>query len=88
LLYHGTLLYDFPLPLVSRYLASPPRQPDYREGRDHDGFLTNLPISREELREAICNAWKPIDQQESWPQEQTEKLLQEKYSQDAWNHRF
>ena len=88
MLYHGTLLYDFPLPLVSRYLASPPRQPDYREGRDHDGFLTNLPISREELREAICNAWKPIDQQESWPQEQTEKLLQEKYSQDAWNHRF
>jgi len=88
LLYHGTLLYDFPLPLISRYLASPPRQPNYREGRDHDGFLTNLPVSRESLREAICNAWKPTDKQESWPQNQTEKLLQEKYSQDAWNHRF
>ncbi len=30
LLYHGTLLYDFPLELVSQYLKMPPRQPDYR----------------------------------------------------------
>src|SRR5262245_30654005 len=27
LLHHGTLLYDFDLPLMSRYLRSPPRQP-------------------------------------------------------------
>ena len=88
LLYHGTLLYDFSLPLISRYLASPPRQPDYREGRDHGGFLTNLPLSREELQAALCEAWQPVSKQESWPQEQTEKLLQSRYSQDAWNHRF
>ncbi len=88
LLYHGTLLYNFPLPLISHYLASPPRQPDYREGRDHDGFLTNLPLSREELQAALCEAWQPVSKQESWPQEQTEKLLQSRYSQDTWNHRF
>ena len=88
LLYHGTLLYNFPLPLISHYLASPPRQPDYREGRDHDGFLTNLPLSKELLHAALCEAWKPVSRRESWPQEQTEKLLQTRYSQDAWNHRF
>ena len=88
LLYHGTLLYDFSLPLISRYLASPPRQPDYREGRDHDGFLTNLPLSKEELQAALCQAWQPVSKQESWPEEQTEKLLQSRYSQDSWNHRF
>ncbi len=30
LLYHGTLLYDFPLALVGRVLAMPPRHPEYR----------------------------------------------------------
>ncbi len=33
LLYHGTLLYDFPLPLIGRLLQEPPRSPDYRAGR-------------------------------------------------------
>ncbi len=43
LLYHGTLLYDFPLDLIARCLAAPPRQPDYRAGRDHRQFVANLP---------------------------------------------
>src|SRR5262249_7083072 len=32
LLYHGTILYDFPLDKMSRWLATPARQPEYREG--------------------------------------------------------
>ncbi len=47
LLYHGTLLYDFPLELVERCLAMPPRMPDYREGRRHESFVTNLPLRSE-----------------------------------------
>ncbi|MDP6060037.1 MAG: lipoate--protein ligase family protein, partial [Pirellulaceae bacterium] len=43
LLHHGTLLYNFSINRVSRYLNFPERQPDYRRGRDHDSFLTNLP---------------------------------------------
>ena len=38
LLYHGTLLYDFPLELIARALAMPPRQPEYRRGRPHGGL--------------------------------------------------
>ena len=30
LLYHGTLLYDFSLGAIGRYLVEPPRQPEYR----------------------------------------------------------
>ena len=42
-LYHGTLLYDFPLDLISACLPMPPRQPDYRDGRQHDAFVANIP---------------------------------------------
>ena len=35
LLYHGTLLCQFPLQLISNCLRTPPRQPEYRDGRPH-----------------------------------------------------
>jgi lipoate-protein ligase A len=42
LMYHGTLLIDMPLEWISRYLATPPKQPEYREGRAHNEFVANL----------------------------------------------
>ncbi|MBN1852315.1 MAG: lipoate--protein ligase family protein [Pirellulales bacterium] len=59
LLYHGTLLYDFDLSLITRYLHSPPRQPDYRNGREHASFVANLPASGALLAQAIRTAWNP-----------------------------
>jgi len=44
LLHHGTILSNFDLGLVSRYLLEPPRSPAYREGRSHPDFLTNVPL--------------------------------------------
>ena len=88
LLYHGTLLYDFPLSLISKYLSSPPRQPAYRQGRDHDRFVANLPVARSRLQDALRQAWEPLQPRQSWPREQTEKLVASKYSQECWNQRF
>ncbi|MDE0735033.1 MAG: lipoate--protein ligase family protein [Pirellulaceae bacterium] len=88
LLYHGTLLYDFSLPLVSKYLASPPRQPEYRQGRTHDGFLANVPVSRDALQTALYAAWQPATTCNSWPEQRTQELVANKYSQDDWNGRF
>ncbi len=45
LLYHGTMLYDFDLELIEECLCMPPRVPDYRGGRNHREFVTNLPIA-------------------------------------------
>ncbi len=56
-LYHGTLLYRFPLDLISRYLAMPPRMPDYRANREHEAFVANLECDPEQLRNAIRMAW-------------------------------
>lgn len=85
LLYHGTLLYDFPLPLVARCLAMPPRMPDYRAGRPHDGFVTNLPLKAEVLRAALVAAWDARQPRDRWPQERTARLVAEKYLRPEWN---
>ena len=42
LLYHGTILYDFALSQIGRYLKTPPREPEYRSGRNHGEFVRNL----------------------------------------------
>lgn len=57
LLYHGTLLYDFPLELIGACLGVAPRQPAYRGGRSHDDFVCNLPVSVNDLRRAVAQAW-------------------------------
>jgi len=57
-LYHGTLLYAFDLACVDRWLAAPPRQPAYRDGRGHADFVANLPARGPALREALVAAWQ------------------------------
>src|SRR5690606_773082 len=44
LLFHGTLLLHFDLPLIERLLRQPSAEPDYRRGRRHGDFVTNLGI--------------------------------------------
>ena len=87
LLYHGTLLYGFPLELISACLKHPPRRPDYREDRDHDTFVTNLSVTRDALRASLKRAFGAVRVRESWPEEETDRLTREKYSQREWNYR-
>ena len=84
LIYHGTLLYDFDLTLISELLQTPPRMPDYREGRPHESFVTNIPIPRDILRKRLIEAWEIDGQQTDWPREATEKLVAEKYTNPQW----
>jgi lipoate-protein ligase A len=84
LLYHGTILYDFDLALIGDLLPMPPRQPDYRQGRPHEAFVTNLPASREAIREALIAAWQ-ADATTDWPRERVRELVERRYSKDEWN---
>lgn len=88
LLYHGTLLYDMALDLVARYLRMPPRQPDYRAERDHSQFLANLPVAREDLRDAVTRGWGDPIATGAGPQTLVESLIEDKYSRDAWNRKI
>jgi len=85
LLYHGTLLYDFPLSLIGECLKSPPRQPDYRCGRRHEQFVTNLHLTADRLRAAIVDTWQAEAPYGDWPTDQVEELVAEKYATEAWN---
>jgi lipoate-protein ligase A len=88
LLYHGTLLYDFPLEQVEQLLAMPSRQPDYRANRSHSDFIMNLPISAPALRSAMIKAFRADGEFASWPSELTAQLVADKYSRDDWNFRL
>lgn len=59
-LHHGTILYDFDLVRLARYLKSPSREPDYRQGRSHLGFVTNFQRSREELTARLSAGWNAV----------------------------
>lgn len=85
LLYHGTLLYDFPLDRIVQCLLMPPRMPDYRAGREHGRFVANLPLPRNELCSLLRRAWAAEEVAGSWPQARTAALASEKYGQASWN---
>jgi lipoate-protein ligase A len=53
LLHHGTLLYRFDASVAERYLKEPARRPEYRGARRHADFLGGLPLTGEEIREAL-----------------------------------
>ena len=85
LLYHGTLLYGFPLELMDRCLAMPPRMPDYRGGRPHGGFVANLPVKVRDDSAAFLAAWEAREPFGDWPAQRTAQLVAEKYSRPEWN---
>ena len=69
-LYHGTLLYDFDCRLIEELLPMPPRQPDYRQGRAHRAFVTNLPADRaRHCATSLVDAWQAEERRVDWPRE-------------------
>jgi lipoate-protein ligase A len=85
--YHGTLLYGFAVEQIGRYLRFPERQPEYRQGRTHGEFVTNLPLDRATLIHAVREAFEAGESLREWPRERTTELVAKKYSRDAWNLR-
>lgn len=84
-LYHGTILYDFPVELVDQCLALPPRQPDYRRSRANQSFLANLPADVEALRQALIETWNAQPPKRDWPRRRVKDLVANRYSQPDWN---
>lgn len=90
-LVHASILYDFPLHLIPRYTGLPRRQPPYRGQRTHEDFLTNLPLTRENLLEAITGAWLPADRRPELmnpPEDLIHDLLAAKFADPAWIERL
>lgn len=89
LLYHGTLLYNFPLEKVSAWLREPPRQPEYREQRLHTDFVGNFPVTAEQLNAALRRAWPVQPREATVPLVASaltlaQQLVQTRYSRPNW----
>ena len=88
LLHHGTLLYDFDLPSIGRYLNAPEREPPYRTGRDHEAFVQNLPVDGEQLKNWIAAAFAA--EVAELPQAvlaRVPSLIAERYGREEWVRR-
>jgi len=87
LLHHGTLLYDFDLSAMSRYLRTPVKQPGYREGRTHDSFVANLRADRAEIIALLQSTWGGDENHDQLPLDSIARLMDEKYGRDDWIRR-
>jgi lipoate---protein ligase len=87
LLYHGTLLHQFPLHRIGELLKMPPREPDYRQHRRHGEFVANLPLDALALRQLLKSGFKADEILRDWPRTLTTQLAAEKYSSTDWNRR-
>lgn len=88
LLFHGTLLLDCDLALISEFLPMPSLQPDYRARRPHADFVTNLNLPVADVQAAFIREWRARDSGLRAPRAEIEKLAREKYTSHAWNRKF
>jgi lipoate-protein ligase A len=87
LLHHGTLLYGFAIPRISSYLHMPASQPDYRQQRTHEAFLTNIPLDSSALKACLRRAWGVNSSLEDLPRNLVSRLVAEKYATQEWIRR-
>jgi lipoate-protein ligase A len=88
LLFHGTLLLNCDLTLVSELLLMPSLQPDYRASRPHQDFVVNLNLPAGKVKAALAREWNAVAGPENAPGEMISQLAREKYSTPGWNHKF
>lgn len=87
LIYHGTMLCNFDLDLISSCLGKPIREPGYRAGRSHREFLTQLPTDCESLADAMIEEWEAKDPFTDWPTEMTQRLVSQRYTNQEWTYK-
>ena len=88
LLFHGTLLLNCDLNSIGDLLLMPSLAPDYRLGRSHKDFVTNLGLPAEKIKAAFAQAWGANEEFKKSPLTEIKKLAQEKYSTREWNFKF
>lgn len=53
ILHHGTILYDFDLSKIERFLKMPKETPTYRERRAHLDFVGNVPLTAADIKDSL-----------------------------------
>ncbi len=88
LLHHGTLLYNFDIGRIGDYLKLPARRPEYRQSRNHEDFLTNIPGGNaKQIGEALQAELRAANPVIGLPLERAALLAREKYESKDWTFR-
>ena len=88
LLYHGTILYKTNLHLIASCLRDAPRQPEYRQRRDHEDFVTNILVEATRLRSDLLEAFGATrNAVTELPRELMAELRRTRYDNPAWHLR-
>jgi len=91
LLFHGAILLNLDLELLNDVLPMPTLQPDYRSGRSHKDFLTQLGVPAESVKQALREAWSANKATQLATQlngnAPIAKLIAVRYSRPEWNLR-
>jgi lipoate-protein ligase A len=88
LLFHGTFLFNADISRMERYLPIPARQPAYRRQRSHHDFLINLPLSAQDIKNALAREWNAAEKNVACPIDRLEDLVRTRYSKKEWNYRL
>jgi len=86
LLFHGAFLLRFNIALMQEFLPMPSRHPDYRQGRPHGQFLTNLDVPAAVIKGALREAWLAGESCQVPPA--IPPGLERKYAGEEWNMKF
>jgi len=94
ILYHGTVLFDADLDFVDRCLADAPRQPEYRRGRPHRGFITNIDIDPDRFSNDLADQFDApphrilsMSQMPAALRVEMDRLMANRYGQPQWHQR-
>jgi lipoate-protein ligase A len=88
LLFHGTFLLDFDISLIDRFLRMPSQEPEYRGGRAHERFLTNLNLPADAVTAALREGWDAREPLEVVPRDEIALLARDKYVTKEWNFKL
>jgi lipoate-protein ligase A len=86
LIFHGTFLLGMDIAKVPVFLTMPSRQPDYRQGRNHQQFMMNLEAPATAIKAALREMWLAKEVLATVPD--FTALLDEKYSAQQWNLKY
>ena len=84
-LFHGTFLLQFDIALIEQVLRPPSKQPGYRQGRAHREFLLNLNVPAQAVTAALRETWQAVEELKEFQDQQTRRLVEQRYSTAAWN---
>jgi lipoate---protein ligase len=87
-LFHGSLLVDCDLSLISKYLSHPSKEPGYRAGRDHSQFLTTLPFSVSDAESVLEDYFVCDGDLDVLDMNLVNKKIQDSYACYSWNFRL